>query len=140
MKKKGIYLVQPQHTELKIIYNQKDAEKVGDPSTILKVNKENIKFGQSNDFEKRYEEFVEIFGSNVKFLEVVEIDDNKKLTEFKKHLKIIFNCIKRLEPRVECTGVGLRDENDINSVHISIDYTIVGQQEVQNVDFLLERA
>jgi hypothetical protein len=52
----------------------------------------------------------------------------------------IFNCIKRLEPRVECTGVGLRDENDINSVHISIDYTIVGQQEVQNVDFLLERA
>ena len=73
--KKGIYLVQPQHTELKIIYNQKDAEKVGDPSTILKVNKENIKFGQSNDFEKRYEEFVEIFGSNVKFLEVVEIDD-----------------------------------------------------------------
>ena len=52
----------------------------------------------------------------------------------------IFNCIKRLEPRVECTGVGLRDENDINSVHISIDYTIVGQQEVQNVDFLLEKA
>jgi hypothetical protein len=27
MKKKGIYLVQPQHTELKIIYNQKNAEK-----------------------------------------------------------------------------------------------------------------
>ena len=41
--KKGIYLVQPQHTELKIIYNQQDAEKAGDPSTILKVNKENIK-------------------------------------------------------------------------------------------------
>ena len=52
----------------------------------------------------------------------------------------IFNCIKRLEPRVVCTGVGLRDENDINSVHISIDYTIVGQQTVQNVDFLLEKA
>ena len=97
--KKGIYLVQPQHTELKIIYNQKDAEKVGDPSTILKVNKENSKFGQSNDFEKRYEEFVEIFGSNVKFLEVVEIDDSKKLTEFKKHLKIIFNqyCLNSLK-------------------------------------------
>ena len=97
--KKGIYLVQPQHTELKIIYNQQDAEKAGDPSTILKVNKENIKFGQSNDFEKRYEEFVEIFGSNVKFLEVVEIDDSKKLTEFKKHLKIIFNqyCLNSLK-------------------------------------------
>jgi len=52
----------------------------------------------------------------------------------------IFNVIKRLEPRVRCTGVGLRDESDINSVHISIDYTIVGQQEVQNIDFLLEKA
>ena len=52
----------------------------------------------------------------------------------------IFNVIKRLEPRVRCTGVGLRDESDINSVHISIDYTIVGQREVQNIDFLLEKA
>ena len=52
----------------------------------------------------------------------------------------IFNVIKRLEPRVRCTGGGLRDESDINSVHISIDYTIVGQQEVQNIDFLLEKA
>jgi len=52
----------------------------------------------------------------------------------------IFNVIKRLEPRVRCTGVGLRDESDINSVHISIDYTIVGQQQVQNIDFLLEKA
>tara|TARA_B100001250_G_scaffold209660_1_gene179964 strand:- start:421 stop:681 length:261 start_codon:yes stop_codon:yes gene_type:complete len=52
----------------------------------------------------------------------------------------IFNCIRRLEPRVIPTGVSLRDESDINSVHVSIDYTIVGQQEVQNVDFLLEKA
>tara|TARA_B000000557_G_scaffold258857_1_gene253868 strand:+ start:20 stop:433 length:414 start_codon:yes stop_codon:yes gene_type:complete len=52
----------------------------------------------------------------------------------------IFNVIKRLEPRVRCTGVGLRDESDINSVHISIDYIIVGQQQVQNIDFLLEKA
>ena len=41
-------------------------QRAGDQSTILKVNKENIKFGQSDDFEKRYEEFIEIFG-NVKF-------------------------------------------------------------------------
>jgi hypothetical protein len=52
----------------------------------------------------------------------------------------IFNCIKRLEPRVIPTGVTLRDDSEINSVHVSIDYTIVGQQEVQNVDFLLEKA
>ena len=52
----------------------------------------------------------------------------------------IYNVISRLEPRVVCTGVSVRDDSEINSVQISIDYTIVGQQEVQNVDFLLERA
>ena len=87
MTKSGIYLVQPAQSELKIIYNQKDAERAGDQSTILKVNKENIKFGQSNNFEKRYEEFKEIFGSDVRFLEVLEINDIEKLTEFKKQIK-----------------------------------------------------
>tara|TARA_R100001463_G_scaffold15954_1_gene41438 strand:- start:707 stop:1120 length:414 start_codon:yes stop_codon:yes gene_type:complete len=52
----------------------------------------------------------------------------------------IYNVISRLEPRVVCTGVSVRDDSDLNSVQISIDYTIVGQQEIQNVDFLLERA
>ena len=99
MKKSGIYLVQPAQSELKIIYNQKDAERAGNQSTILKVNKENIKFGQKNNFEKRYEEFMEIFGSDVKFLEVLEINDIKKLTEFKKHLKNVFNqyCLNSLK-------------------------------------------
>ncbi len=99
MTKSGIYLVQPAQSELKIIYNQKDAERAGDQSTILKVNKENIKFGQSNNFEKRYEEFKEIFGSDVKFLEVLEINDIEKLTEFKKHLKNVFNqyCLNSLK-------------------------------------------
>ena len=99
MTKSGIYLVQPAQSELKIIYNQKDAERAGDQSTILKVNKENIKFGQSNNFEKRYEEFKEIFGSDVKFLVVLEINDIEKLTEFKKHLKNVFNqyCLNSLK-------------------------------------------
>jgi len=99
MLKSGIYLVQPAQSELKIIYNQKDAERAGDQSTILKVNKENIKFGQSNNFEKRYEEFKEIFGSDVRFLEVLEINDIEKLTEFKKHLKNVFNqyCLNSLK-------------------------------------------
>ena len=98
MKKKGIYLVQPENKELKIIYNAGDAERVGDPSLILKVNNENIKFGQSDDFEKRNEEFVEIFG-NVKFIGVVEINDKDILVEFKKHLKNIFSkyCMKSLK-------------------------------------------
>ena len=96
MTKSGIYLVQPAQSELKIIYNQKDAERAGDQSTILK---ENIKFGQSNNFEKRYEEFKEIFGSDVRFLEVLEINDIEKLTEFKKHLKNVFNqyCLNSLK-------------------------------------------
>jgi hypothetical protein len=99
MKKSGIYLVQPAQLQLKIIYNQRDAQRAGDPKTILKVNKENIKFGQSNDFVKRYDEFVEIFGNDVKFLEVISIQDVKKLTKFKKRLKNIFNqyCLNSLK-------------------------------------------
>ena len=99
IKKSGIYLVQPAQLQLKIIYNQRDAQRAGDPKTILKVNKENIKFGQSNDFVKRYDEFVEIFGNDVKFLEVISIQDVKKLTKFKKHLKNIFKqyCLNSLK-------------------------------------------
>ena len=52
----------------------------------------------------------------------------------------IFNCLSRLEPRIQVTGVGLRDDSDINSVHVSIDYKIVGEPVSQNVDFLLEMA
>ncbi len=42
---------------------------------------------------------MEIFGSDVKFLEVLEINDIKKLTEFKKHLKNVFNqyCLNSLK-------------------------------------------
>ena len=52
----------------------------------------------------------------------------------------IFNCLSRLEPRIECTNVEVRDDSDINAVQIGIDYTIVGESEVKQVDFLLERA
>ena len=52
----------------------------------------------------------------------------------------IYNCLARLEPRIQVTGVDVRDDSDINSVQISIDYTIVGEQLVQNIDFLLEKA
>ena len=98
MKKKGIYLIQPHTKVLKIIYNQKDAHKVKDPSNILKVNKNNIKFGQSNDLEKREKEFKEIFGS-INFIEVVLINDPDMLTEFKNIIKINFEkyCLKSLK-------------------------------------------
>ena len=117
MKRRGIYLVQPESIELKIIYNMKDAERAGDQSTILKVNKDNIKFGQSDDFEKRYEEFIEIFG-NVKFLEVIEIDDKQILNEFKKHLKNIFSqyCLKSLKDGRKMdwlSGISLDDAHNL---------------------------
>lgn len=117
MKRRGIYLVQPESSELKIIYNMKDAERAGDQSTILKVNKENIKFGQSDDFEKRYEEFIELFG-NVKFLEVIEIDDKQILNEFKKHLKNTFSqyCLKSLKDGRKMdwlSGINLDDAHNL---------------------------
>tara|TARA_Y100001958_G_C20835380_1_gene284315 strand:- start:95 stop:478 length:384 start_codon:yes stop_codon:yes gene_type:complete len=117
MKKRGIYLVQPESSELKIIYNSKDAERSGDQSTILKVNKDNIKFGQSDDFEQRNEEFIEIFG-NVKFLEVIEIDDKNNLGEFKKHIKNIFSqyCLKSLKDGRKMdwlSGITLDEANKI---------------------------
>ena len=52
----------------------------------------------------------------------------------------IYNCLQRLEPRIQCTAVEVRDDSDINAVQIGIDYTIVGESEVKQVDFLLERA
>tara|TARA_B100000287_G_scaffold80109_1_gene72528 strand:- start:1123 stop:1536 length:414 start_codon:yes stop_codon:yes gene_type:complete len=52
----------------------------------------------------------------------------------------IFNCLQRLEPRIECTSVKIRDESDTNAVFVEIDYTIVGEELTQTVDFLLERA
>ena len=52
----------------------------------------------------------------------------------------IYNCLTRLEPRIEVTRVDLRDDSDVNSIQVAIDYNIVGQEVQQTVDFLLERA
>ena len=52
----------------------------------------------------------------------------------------IYNCLQRLEPRIEVTSIDLRDDSDINSIQVAIEYTIVGQEVQQSVDFLLERA
>jgi len=52
----------------------------------------------------------------------------------------IKDTIARLEPRVVVDSVDLTDDSEINSIQVSIDYTIVGQTLVQTVDFLLEKA
>ena len=52
----------------------------------------------------------------------------------------IYNCLQRLEPRIEVNSIELRDDSDINSIQVAIDYTKVGQEVQQSVDFLLERA
>ena len=51
----------------------------------------------------------------------------------------IFNVMERLEPRIEVTEVKVDDASDNNAIEISMDYIIVGQELVQNVEFLLEK-
>jgi hypothetical protein len=99
----GIYLNQPQSTELKIIYNKRDAAKVKDPSKILKVNKNNIKFGKSKNLDTRYREYKEIFGDNTNFKIILHINDYEKLVAFEHHLKKIFEpfCLKSLSNGVQ---------------------------------------
>lgn len=52
----------------------------------------------------------------------------------------IMNCLERLEPRIEVTNVSLEDESETNAISVSIDYTIVGEELVQTITFLLEKA
>ena len=51
----------------------------------------------------------------------------------------IRNTLKRLEPRVIVNDVRCNVDND-NELQVEIDYTIIGEQLVQIIDFLLEKA
>ena len=51
----------------------------------------------------------------------------------------IFNVMERLEPRISVTEVKVDDAPDEDAVEISMDYVIVGQELVQNIEFLLEK-
>jgi hypothetical protein len=58
--------------------------------------------------------------------------------EIKEEIK---NVVTRFEPRVGLNQVRLfPDKSDENTLHIEIDYTIIGETLVQSVEFLLERA
>ena len=86
----GIYLNQPRVDQLKIIYNKRDAAKVKDPTKILKVNRDNIKFGKSKILDARHREYKEIFGENTNFKIIIQMDDYEKLISFENHLKKVF--------------------------------------------------
>ena len=88
--KMGIYINQPRVDNLKIIYNKRDAAKVKDPSKILRVNKDNIKFGKSKNLDARHKEYKKIFGENTNFKIVIQIDNYEKLVNFENHLKKVF--------------------------------------------------
>ena len=88
--KMGIYLNQPKAVELKIIYNKRDAAKVKDPSKILKVNRDNVKFGKSKNLDVRHREYKEIFGENTNFKIILQINDYEKLVTFENQLKNVF--------------------------------------------------
>ncbi len=51
----------------------------------------------------------------------------------------IYNCISRLEPRVEVRSISVKPSIDENEIDIAINYAIVGQQVTQVVQFILER-
>jgi len=86
----GIYLNQPKAVELKIIYNKRDAAKVKDPNKILKVNRDNVKFGKSKNLDARHREYKEIFGENTNFKIILQINDYEKLVTFENQLKNVF--------------------------------------------------
>ena len=51
----------------------------------------------------------------------------------------IINVITRLEPRITVRQVRVfQDEEDMNTLRVEFDYTIVGESLIQTVDFLLE--
>ena len=88
--KMGIYINQPKVVELKIIYNKRDAAKVKDSSKILKVNRDNVKFGKSKNLDARHREYKEIFGENTNFKIILQISDYRKLVAFENQLKNVF--------------------------------------------------
>ena len=51
----------------------------------------------------------------------------------------IRNTLKRLEPRVIVNDVRCNVDND-NELQVEIDYTIIGEQLVQTIGFLLEKS
>lgn len=51
----------------------------------------------------------------------------------------IVNVLERLEPRIEVEGVDVIDESDLNALEVSLTYKIVGEEQVQTVEFLLEK-
>ena len=85
----GIYLNQPNIIEKKIIYNLKDAAKVKDPSKILRVNKDNIKFGKSKNLKSRHKEYKEIFGEDTNF-KIILLLEEKDLVQFENQLIRVF--------------------------------------------------
>ena len=101
--KMGIYLNQPMTDQLKIIYNKRDAAKAKDPTKILKVNRNNIKFGKSKNLDTRHREYKEIFGENTNFQIILQISDYEKLVIFENQLKKAFEpyCLRSLSNGVQ---------------------------------------
>ena len=51
----------------------------------------------------------------------------------------INNVIERLEPRVEVVDVDVFVDETEDNLNVSIEYRIVGEDLIQEIDFLLER-
>ena len=83
----GIYLVQPKGDHFRIIYNHRDQAKIKNKDKTLKVNKEFIKFGKSENLDQRHKEYQEIFGEDVIFKKIKYFIEKTKMEFFEKDLR-----------------------------------------------------
>lgn len=52
----------------------------------------------------------------------------------------IYSTLNKLEPRISVKGVDVRDGYDTNEIEVKVRYSIIGEQIVKEVDFVLEKA
>jgi len=51
----------------------------------------------------------------------------------------IENILKAFEPRISLTSIDILRDNDLNDIEIVIEYTIVGNEVIQKLSYLLVR-
>ena len=104
---------------------------------VLKYDKEAIKRSirnimLTNDYERP---FKPNFGANLRGL-LFELADD--ITRFETRQQIQ-DALNDYEPRVSLTSIDFLGKGNQNTLHVSISYGIIGVQEPQEVEIILER-
>ena len=103
---------------------------------VLKYDKEAIKRSirnimQTNNYERP---FKPSFGANLRGL-LFELADDVTKFEIRRQIE---DAIMSFEPRVRITTI-LLDSTGFNNLHVTVNYGIVGVEEPQEVQVILER-